>query len=1248
MVKVQPARRTIPLNQNALQLLTLAKKKLSPKERLRNAEKLSSSVIDQLESDSSPVEDNKVPPVLQYLLNRLIRGIAASHGGSRINFACILTTLIRTLDRLKDDGRDYAKQDLRAHVLTLIENVYGSGNYEGDDRERVLGIVCSTAALVQSISSSPSQWKGCDPSMLQRLLVLLSQAVCESSNKWIVGEATVQIFQMMLDSGVSVGTENAGLLMDWCNTRKHSSDGLALAVLLHTRQKVLDATKFQKLYPDVDTFCSSLFANGSASVRVHRTQEERFRGFAHEAYELPLSWELAVKFILKQKNQRILNATFAHFWKTVEQSLVLGESRGTQKILALQLVLFVYKEATGIDVVATVLSKRVAALLISMITSRKVVVEGSKVVGVLRTKSDEEAAIVKQFAVEFFSQLKNVTGANRSIEGVAFQNVLAWLIEEAALIPFTGDNLKSYFQRIDDDHIKKVLVSVVDAFANPPGKAAIDKYRINLLTLLSSLGEIDNSWSIDIAEVLLLYGFFTPVKKETAKIKKAPSALRGNFRLYHGSKRALDFVGVAPIPSPLISDHVATRATSSLFRILLSSTAKERTIDNWQCRAGYRLCEYLVSNADCALRNSAETNREISTIWTRYQERRARLEPGSKKEPLLTGMNALAQDLHLVALARGENNLNPEIFGDLIRAVEECMEIWRNGKVTDDTDVDVGDAIGGQSVTGARWARVLVAVALMPNSLLRKAALDSFEQLIKTEASFRLIDGFFEEVTAIFAQGSLSNEGENNENTDDDDDGTPLTAEEISASRKRMGIKAKNNEEIASSENKSGTGVGEKSTEYESDGGSDDSTSEDSGVELDSEDPAVLADLDRRLTSHFRMLFASRAQKRKEALRKLSLSEESSRTRIFPLMSTLVRILRVCNANELLLYVASRIFILSLSIDAGINGFDAIKRKIEELYRKQLTNLSEATMTTSESMAEVAGMCLSDVMTALKAKVTLQGEHDANEILHPTDAKIVSHIVPLLDSLVANDDEDITSRTIMVRATIIDLLKSWCLSTTLFEDALATHLITLFTKLDMTNMVLQTLIAVEGKAQNKPLIMTLIAGIDAERGATISKQVWSILQDRLNEHIFFGFETFIDSGVRDSILKLWLLFLRRRVRSNQLDINVVRRDVSSLLSSAEVRKRKRQSLRATVQKVFGRALLKRGRETMEEEDGFNPQDAADATNSFNGSTNDKSRSKKVGAKESVRDLVRKEAAKRRAKGWKPGDYYNTNKKRRKT
>ena len=162
--------------------------------------------------------------------------------------------------------------------------------------------------------------------------------------------------------------------------------------------------------------------------------------------------------------------------------------------------------------------------------------------------------------------------------------------------------------------------------------------------------------------------------------------------------------------------------------------------------------------------------------------------------------------------------------------------------------------------------------------------------------------------------------------------------------------------------------------------------------------------------------------------------------------------------------------------------------------------------------------------------------------------------------------------------------------------------------------------------------MAFIVVLDQESKGLQSTRAWASMKDRIDRNIILDKKVLEEDNMSASVIRLWLSFIKEGIKRGNINADAVSHSLSSTLTSAEIKNAGKFLLRKGIAMVFGRKFEKQlssGRESKKECDTRHTKSRPETDG----------RNAKSAGRERAQELVRREALKRKAEGWTPGEFY---------
>lgn len=911
-----PSSSVIPVPSNALSALNQGRQP-QPFESVARL----SAVITQaaLSTGNSPTSASA-----EYVIRRLLLGVSVSSGAVRINYAYILSALI---------GELTANSNRRAmdEIFDAVRKMYGPGGsfemgYAGAERERALGTLASLAAIVKGYSG-----RACSASTFREIISMLRSVVDAEAAKWRLRWAALRIVETLLSY---VKQEDSDALVKpmwrWCEDRREKEDGLQMALLLH-RDGVIGTKVFAKLYPSLeDGFQTALLDTFETGFPIVGETLFRMDGKGEDIeYVVPYAWLMAVKYVLSEEGAKH-TCDISEFWSNVVvKKLLQGSRSGEKKLLALELIPFLVDSIDDVETFDVIFDDTLADTIATVLNDRRrknrsVELSKGKTSAIVMTRLVASAKQLGQVVVTSACSGSETTKDRSPL----LRAVLLWTVRGGLLHHlFPAESLAKCMQGLSRDCVISLFSEAVRQYVQPRNdfqestkfaKLCNSLQRPNILLFLFTLARQYSFLAKDVVRIVIWYSFF----EDAEKTVKNDCALEFDVYKSHVSDTN---GGILPLPFPALSTAVAATGFRYLIGFLTESW-NEGLVDSLSVFS-MDVTRSLLSSESCSLRarNPAFVSRivmndnketTLPAVAAKVADRLAEGPITNENAPLIQTLKTIVAFMYLYlfepARVHTESLDTDGIASYYISFLEKlvsCSDALcgkKSGKeptFADDDDLIIepieqvthfiAELCGRDSTTFQRIALLSIEVlGSVSDDKVVAVLFDSMESYLQGDEEADA-DG---DRTA--ARDSDSDSDENSEDIDEESE----VEDEGSSGRdsdRGKGNSDDNGNEIAgsqvnpgeSTEEKDGTMGPEKDEDGTNQDSLEDDNGSDAGIDIDEEDPAVLAQFDKMLGAHMALM-----KKEKKAANRRKLREDLrcvKVSRVLDVVEALARVLRI-------------------------------------------------------------------------------------------------------------------------------------------------------------------------------------------------------------------------------------------------------------------------------------------------------------------------------------------------------------------
>lgn len=877
-------------------------------------------------------------PPAQYIIRRLLAGVSVSSGAVRINYAYILSAVTTELT---------ANANRRAmdEILDAVRRMYGpngsfEAGYKGAERERALGTLAALAAIAKGCSR-----RACSVPTFREIVSMLRGIVDADAARWRLRWAVLRILETLL---AYAKQENSDTLLKpmwaWCEDRREKEDGLQLALLLH-REEFINAKVLAKLYPSLeDGFQTALmdtFETGFPVIEeaLFRTDGKKEGGLE---YLVPYGWIMAANYVLSEEGAKHLG-NISDFWHSVVvRKLLKGSRSGEKKLVALKLIPNFVDGIEDVEIFNSIFDSTLASTVIAILSNRRKKSRGiefnkGRTSEIAMSRLTESA---KQLGEVVVASVFPESGANED-RSPLLRAFLLWAMREGILhYVFTSESLVECMQSMSRNCVILLFSEAVEEFARPRnnGQDSAEFARIcnssqrpNALRFLFILAREHSFLANDVIRIVVLYSFFKEV--ETTVSEKSTISVK--FDVYENRTSDTTFGGLLPLPFPALSAGVAATGFRRLFDFLTESRNEERVGSLSSFSVGLIRSIGASSSTGLISRNFASAARKPMTedgqtmlaVVSHAVDRLANVVVTSDIAPLVHALKIIVAFTYLSLFEPAqdhEKSVDAEkkaaFYISFLEKVVLCSDALSGEKNASESKITVELAVdedGGVVIEPIEQTAHLIAeLCGMDSAIFRRVALlstDALGPLLDDKVVAVLFDSIdsylqggdetdssddeeghddFDEIREVGDDGSeVENDSDDEEGSERNGEGSNISKEERNSNDNSRGTAGINDDPRASTEeNKDVKTTAKNEDDMDVSDPKDDSES-DAGIDIDKEDPAVLAQFDKMLCAHMALL---KEEKKEANRRKLKVEFRSIKvSRLLTVIEAVARVLRI-------------------------------------------------------------------------------------------------------------------------------------------------------------------------------------------------------------------------------------------------------------------------------------------------------------------------------------------------------------------
>lgn len=911
----------LPVPRTALSALDKARKAqtLAEKQLCINAI-VSAALADGPQLDSIP---------LTYILKRLINGVSVSAHNTRLNFSNALIIITRTLTSENPRASD--------HILLLVKAVYGpegsfDPNYSGAERERALGILSACAAVVSASSGNLSSASS------RQLVSLLRSCVDGDARKWRLGCAAVRVIIHLLNISESkVGDAVRKPLWQWCEQRCKFDDGLHLSLSLLLNFKLISQSAFERLYPTLTgAFATALldtFESGFSCLAKSMLTKDTNNSSNSIVSE---GWVLALQYASSDAGKKHIGG-LEQFWNLIVlDRLSKGAKISEKKLLVLELMPLIIKYIPN-PVIFNSIFKRSSSSLVGICGA----VRHTKKSGALGKGGFPAKELLVRIQKAVYSLgvtvVAKIVHFHRSKTEAApiLRAFLLWCMRGGVLNRvFPSDSLANVIDNLEREEISKIFNQTILEFARPANDGYDEKEFISLCNSSIRSHSLRFAFYIatrhaflrhDIVKIVSLYSIFEEGGNEITSYPKSIVSFNTFVNVLDGEPAS----ELLPSLKPTLSEDAARISFRRLIHFLADTGYEdgERRLSS--------VCVDLLRNVTCSESllqprkytaskghdhgNDVEKlmNEIIIPITKKLSEK-----PGDANNiAIFDSLRVISEYLTLILYGpliesrelESNNYAQVEDFSALCHNLSTCVEHVISNQ--DGEKLNVGNNIAvvdnGLNTQPEPIEEVVHLIAdLCGREAVssRKIAMRAIEALEKC-LDDKVVAVLFDSMDSYLSGVGVTQAHLDSEDIDSNADieiGANSGSEEDSISEMEEPESEKHKADEGGSEiaaNQSGSDSNDCEVQHADNsahgiaegntiGSSDDESSRNSiEMDVDDEDPAVLAEFDKRLASHLKLMSV---EKKAAAQRSLKMQFRYVQvSRMLVIIETVARVLRI-------------------------------------------------------------------------------------------------------------------------------------------------------------------------------------------------------------------------------------------------------------------------------------------------------------------------------------------------------------------
>ncbi len=552
----------LPVSSKILGALTDLQKDVAPTKREARIQ----TIVHSMQAGTGAIDSE----ANQYLLKRLVNGVASSAGASRANYAAVLARVAR--------AHACGVGELYAAVVA----VYGDGGtfdagYARGRIDRTLGALVATAAVVRGARGAG---KPIPPDNARAMLLTLRRAVVGDAQKWGLGPAVIKVVRELLDAVRDGLQPLKKVLWRWAEDRKLAHDGITLALLLQMEYQLIPDTAMKLMYRNVDQMATALMAMFNT-------------GFPRPDPAPSAAWEWALKYSATEKGVAHVGGVAAFWDRVVAPNLIDGvanleKNLLLRKLLPLALRLVGVEERVELILTRATIMKLGAGMFVALARRKR------------KLSPSEQAWNKKYLALEAELPTKLAAICGDKELDVArrvwvAEMLIRWVCGNSQYSTGSENIIKDIPQAVDAEVAKELFGRILYMFLVPDRvpRHDVERLRMGYFSVLERIVAAHPHLSDCFTQAVVMGSVFVDGKSQAADALLPETLDEKTVKLTPISEVALKSMkqfekdveegkggSALPCPQPLLSETFARKVYGRFMEVLLKgvnrSTAVER------------------------------------------------------------------------------------------------------------------------------------------------------------------------------------------------------------------------------------------------------------------------------------------------------------------------------------------------------------------------------------------------------------------------------------------------------------------------------------------------------------------------------------------------------------------------------------------------------------------------------------------------------------------------------------------------
>lgn len=797
----------------------------------------------------------------EYVQNRLLNGISVSKGHVRFNYTLALTALIRHAESVGVTAAAAAALYTDPKAFDM--------SHASLSRERALGALAAASALTAVASPGLALYTARDILRVARVTMESCTAPCRLSLP------AVLVIHRLLQK-TSPSSRDALVKPIWaiCSQHPATEHAIALVFILLLEMELAKPSSVHALYPNLEGhFSTALLSTFNSGFSLFDTALVGSHEEHLSSSIVPISWKLAIKYISAPPEVKMMKVDLLSFWRGIVQKSVMTSEKSVEKrIFVIQLLPDVADDIHDIELFGAIFDEKLAFFIDSLTELKRPSNRLSM------SASERISACLETYTQRLLDSITNSTRSNEE-RSLLINGYWVWVVKhDLTHLLLPGERLSTILSELGTNEVTALMKIMLQEFSSPGKdraagkgglKKALNSSRLYIAKFLLSCADIHHFVANDIVRALALFCIFQNAQL-SAQTFQTPWV---KFDVCQCDSR--DFCGCLPKPNPAISVDTARAVFRRLADYLTTAGHKEGS--NKLVNTCFEtICAGIVKNPSSltgSISNELKLslNKRVVSLLESLNQRKPAGELKAVFAALQDMLLFLGVDVMEPYVKKGgksndghsdpHTHINEE-YGVLLDRLEEFINDALTSETKDNHDKDDVEPEPIEKVS-----LLICELCGRPGTRFRQIALRAIERLAPfvddrvVAVLFDAMDMYRSGVETLSGAmvedpDEMSEKSDEAEESDSEDDEHETSSSE--------GIEDGDEGAEGDGKEEQGTDTTTAMNNSKDEESEDSDTDMDVNVDIDDEDPQVLAELDKRLSLHVKLIKEERKEKKQE------------------------------------------------------------------------------------------------------------------------------------------------------------------------------------------------------------------------------------------------------------------------------------------------------------------------------------------------------------------------------------------------